>query len=189
MVLPLSPLRVERFVALLRAFGLVAGLCLTLLSDFPERSLEVVALLTLGTIVVAGPAIWWWGERTAWRDARVVDVGFALDVLLIFGYAAAFAHIQSNVSWCVAFTVLADATMRYGSVGAVIGYLLGAGVYVTQAFVHEEITGEPVKAVGYAFVLTTLFGVAGVLGLFSLLLGRRAEVQRKQAIALADALE
>jgi signal transduction histidine kinase len=188
-VQPLSPLQVERLIGLLRAFGLAAGLLLVALSDFPEPALLVTAWVTLSVLSMASVAIWFWGQRSAWAKTGLVHAGFALDVLLIVGYAVSFAHIRPSVSWAVVFTVLADATIRYGFRGAVLGYVLGGAVLVVQALVHEEVTGVRTTALGYAFVLSTLFGVAGVLALFSHLLGHRAAEQREQALALADAIE
>ena len=135
---PLWAAQVERIVALLRLFGLVAGVLLILLSDFTHPEMLVLAWATLTVLTVASVPIWFWGWSTGWSSPAIVHVGFALDVLLILGYAVSFAHIQPNVSWAVAFTVLADATMRYGVRGAVLGALLGAGVFVAQARAHLD---------------------------------------------------
>lgn len=186
---PLSPPQVERLIGYLRIFGLGAGLVLVTLSDFPGPALRVIAWATLSVLSVATLALWAWGRRSAWDRSGLVHVGFLVDVLLIAGYAVSFAHITPNVSWAVVFTVLADSTIRYGVRGAVLGYLLGAGLLVLQAVVHESVTGERTTALGYTFVLSTLFGVAGVLGLFSHLLRLRAAEQRAQALALSDARE
>lgn len=189
MVQPLSPNQVERFIGLLRAFGLVAGLLLVALSEFPNSATRLSAWTTLIVLSVASVAIWTWGQQTRWSPPAIVHLGFALDVLLIIGYAVSFAHIEPNVSWCVAFTVLADATMRYGVRGAVAGFVLGTLVYGLQAWAYAALTGQRTSALGATFVLSTLFGVAGVMALFSELLSRRAAEQRDQALALADALE
>jgi signal transduction histidine kinase len=186
---PLSPHQVERVIGLLRVFGLLAGLLLVALSDFPNSAMRLSAWATLALLSVASAGIWLWGQRTRWSGRGIVHVGFILDVVLVTGYAVSFAHIHPNVSWSVAFTVLADATIRYGVRGAVIGYLLAVLVYGLQARAHEAVTGEPTGALGTVYVLSTLFGVAGVLALFSHLLQRRAAEQGLQALALADALE
>jgi signal transduction histidine kinase len=185
----LSPNQVERFIGLLRVFGLVAGLLLVVMSDFPNSALRFSAWSTLALLSVASVGMWVWGQRTQWSGRAIVHAGFALDVLLVIGYAVSFAHIEPNVSWSVAFTVLADATMRYGVLGAALGYVLGAGVYGLQAWTYHAATGGRTGALAALYVLSTLFGVAGVLALFSHVLRRRAAEQRGQALALADALE
>jgi signal transduction histidine kinase len=185
----LSAAQLERTVSLLRLFGLVAGLLLISLSNFANGALLAVAWATMGFLAVATVSTWWWGRHTLWRSPALVHVGFCVDVLLILGYAVSFADIRPNVSWAVAFTVLADATLRYGVRGAALGYATAVLVVLVQAKAHDAAGGESTSAVGFAFVLSTLFGVSGVLGLFSHLLDRRAREQQDQALALADALE
>ena len=189
MVQPLSAVQVERLIAVLRLFGLVAGVVLISLSDFPNDVLFALAWTTMGVLAVASVPIWVWGRRTDWSLPGLVHAGFVLDVLLILGYAVSFSFIRPNVSWCVAFTVLADATIRYGLRGAMLGLVLSAVVFTVQAEVHQAATGEHTAPVGYAFVLSTLVGVAGVLGVFTRLLARRDSEHQDQALALADALE
>jgi signal transduction histidine kinase len=181
--------QVERFVAPLRVFGLLAGVLLVGLTTFPDEGLRTTALTTLVLLTVATALTWAWGRRSRWTNPALVHVGFVVDVCLILGYAVSFAHIEPSVSWSVAFTMLADAIYRYGVRGAVPGYLLGVVVFLVQARVHQVVTGERTPLVGVVFALSTLFGVAGVMAVLSHLLERRAGQQRDQALALADALE
>jgi signal transduction histidine kinase len=185
----LSAGQVERLVAVLRLFGLVAGLALIELTEFPNSALAGFAWSTMVLLALACVPLWFWGSRTNWSSRTLLHVGFVVDVLLIVGYAVGFAHLQPNVSWCVAFTVLADATMRYGQRGVAMGFALAVGVVALQAWVHELATGEPTPLVNYAFVVSTLVGVAGVLWVFSRLFVRRSTEHRDQSLALADALE
>ena len=185
----LSASQVERLIAVLRLCGLVAGLLLIALTDFPEQALAWFAWGTMAVLAVASVLLWVWGRRSGWTSAALLHTGFVVDVLLAVGYAVGFAHLEPNVSWCVAFTVVADATMRYGQRGAVIGFGLSVAVVAVQAWVHELTTGERTEVVTYAFIVSTLMGVAGVLWVFSRLFVRRSTEHRDQSLALADALE
>jgi signal transduction histidine kinase len=185
----LSAGQVERLVAVLRLFGLVAGLVLIELTDFPNAALAAFAWSTMAVLTLACVPLWFWGRRTGWASRALLHVGFVVDVLLIVGYAVGFAHLQPNVSWCVAFTVVADAGMRYGQRGVAVGLSLAVGVVALQAWVHQEITGEQTTLVNYAFVVSTLVGVAGVLWVYGRLFVRRSTEHRDQSLALADALE
>ena len=184
-----SASQVERLIAVLRLFGLVAGLVLIKLTDFPRGTLAVLAWSTMVVLAVASLILVVWGQRTRWASPALLHVGFVVDVLLIVGYAVSFAHLQPNVSWCVAFTVIVDATVRYGLRGVVVGFGLSVGVVALQAWAHERTTGEQTTVVNYAFVVSTLIGVAGVLWVFSRLFIRRSTEHRDQSLALADALE
>ncbi|MPZ95464.1 MAG: hypothetical protein GEU96_11305 [Propionibacteriales bacterium] len=184
---PVPPMKVEQYVAYLRAFGLVAGVVLALLTDFPDAARVALAWGTLVFLVIAGGGLAWWGRRTHWTSTAMVHVGFVVDVALISGYVLAYAHLDSNVSWSVVFTLLADAALRYGVRGAVLGTVLGALLYTAQAQLQGAAAGEPVGVTAYMFVFSTLVGIAGVLGTFSFVVARQAAAARAQALALADA--
>jgi signal transduction histidine kinase len=185
---PFHPVKVEEFVGYLRIFGLLAGLLLALLTDFPSRSSEVVAWATLTTLAVATVAMWGWVHSAQRPNAAMVHVGFVVDTLLITGFVLAWAHLEPNVSWAVVFTLVADASLRYGVRGAVLGYLLAVPLFIAETWTHREITGEVTGVVGHLFVLSTLFGIAGVLGTFSHVVVQQARASHDQALALANAL-
>jgi signal transduction histidine kinase len=185
---PLEPLLIEQVVTYLRVFGLLVGTPTILLAGFPGPDRPVIAwgiqlVLLLGTVALVV-----WRRSLRRGDAPLIlAAGFVLDSLVIAGYVLAFSHLVPNVSWAMLFTLLADAALRYGVRGAVVGWVLAALLFVAQAQAHESATGTGMPAVGYLYVLGTLAGAAGVLAVFTTTLVRQARLARQQALALADA--
>lgn len=184
---PLSPSRVEQIVGYLRVFGLVAGVALLLFTDFPDTARRVLAISTVGLLAPVAFGMWWWGRRPDWHPDAMAHVGFGTDVVIITGFVLGFSHLQPNVSWAVVFTLLADAALRYGAVGSVIGLVGGSVMFVAQVQMHASATGREVDSVAYLFVIATLVGIAGVLATFSHVVERQHRAAQEHALVLADA--
>jgi signal transduction histidine kinase len=185
---PLRPLRIEQYVTYLRVFGLVVGTPTLLLAGFsgPDQARlawGIQAVLLVGTV-----ALWVWRRHMRPSDeTAVLMAGFALNAVVIAGYVLAFSHVQPDVSWAMVFTLVADAALRFGARGAVLGWLLAGVLFAVQAQAHEAATGVATPLVAYLYVLGALAGAAGILALFTVTLGRQARLAQQQALALADA--
>ena len=186
--MPLRPVRVEQVVTYLRVFGFVAGVPTILLAPFPgmpraQLAWGAEAVLLLGTL-----ALWLWRRHARPSDEwLLLTAGFVVDALVIAGFVLAFSHLVPNVAWAMVFTLLADAALRFGVRGAVLGLALSILLFVVQTQAHEAATGTPTTAVGYLYVLATLVGAAGILAVFTATLERQARMAQQQALALADA--
>jgi signal transduction histidine kinase len=185
---PLRPLRVEQVVTYLRVFGFLAGVPTIVLASFPgaprlELAWGAQAVLLLGTL-----GLWLWRRHARVGDERyLLAAGFVVDALVIAGFVLAFSHLVPNVSWAMVFTLLADAALRFGVRGAVLGLVLSALLFVVQAQAHEAATGMVTTAVAYLYVLATLAGAAGILAVFTATLERQAMLAQQQALALSAA--
>ncbi|HET7325880.1 MAG TPA: ATP-binding protein [Nocardioidaceae bacterium] len=184
---PLSPSGVEQLVGYLRVFGLLAGVPLVLLTEFPDTAWFVLAVATLAALSALTLVLWLAPRWSSWRPGVFVHVGFGADVVVIIGLVLAFAHVQPNVSWAAVFTLLADAALRYGVWGAVVGLLLGGALFAAQVQLHAAATGQPVDPAGYLFAASTLVGVAGALAGFSHAVDRQHRTTDEHARTLADA--
>ncbi|MGH3472944.1 MAG: sensor histidine kinase [Nocardioidaceae bacterium] len=184
----IAPHKVEKFVRFLRVFGLFAGLVLVLTSDFPNTGSRAGAWATIAILLVATGVLWAWGNESSWGSMRLVHVGFAIDVLVVTGITFSWSYLDPNVSWSVAFLLLADAAMRYGVVGAGVGYVLAAALFIAQAGLHDAQSGQDTSTVALVFVLASLFGFAGMLAIFSFLLDVQAVMAQTQASLLDDAV-
>jgi len=185
---PLRPLRVEQVVTYLRVFGFVAGVPTILLASFPGTARAQLAWGTEAVLLVGTLALWLWRRHARSGDERYLLVaGFVVDALVIAGYVLAFSHLEPDISWAMVFTLLADAALRFGVRGAALGLVLSALLFVAQAQAHEAATGMATTAVAYLYVLATLTGAAGILGVFTTTLERQARLAQQQALALADA--
>lgn len=184
---PLRPLRVEQVVTYLRVFGLVAGLPAVLLASFPGTARPQLAWGINAVLLVGTVALVVWRRNLRPGDERAVLVaGFALNAVVIAGYVLAFSHLEPNVAWAMVFTLLADAALRFGVRGAVVGWALSALLFAVQAQAHEAATGTATTLVSYVFVLGTLVGAAGILAVFTVTLERQARMAQQQALALSD---
>lgn len=183
---PLAPSRVEQIVGYLRLFGLAAGLALLFSTDFPDTSRRLLAIGTVALIPPVTAGMWLWKRRADWHPTAMVHAGFGADVVIIAGFVLGFSHLQPNVSWAVVFTLLADAALRYGAWGAVLGLVLGSVLFVAQIQMHAAATDRRIDSVAYLFVVATLVGLAGVLATFSHLLETQHRAARDQALVLAD---
>lgn len=185
---PLQPLRVEQVVTYLRVFGLVAGVPTILLATFPgmpraQLAWGIHVVLLLGTVALA-----LWRRNLRPNDEKVVLIaGFALDAVVICGYVLAFTHLVPNVAWAMVFVLLADAALRFGVRGAVLGLVLSSLLYAAQAQAHAAATGTATRTVSYLYVLGTLAAAAAILAFFTVTLERQARMAQQQALALADA--
>ncbi|MGH3316871.1 MAG: ATP-binding protein [Nocardioidaceae bacterium] len=184
----LQPLRVEQVVTYLRVFGLVAGVPTIMLATFPgEARLQMVwgiqGVLLAGTIALV---VWRHNMRPG-DERAVLLAGFALNAVVIAGYVIGFSHLQPNVAWAMVFTLIADAALRFGVHGAVVGWVLSALLFMLQAQAHEAATGVGTPAVAYLYVLASLAGAAGILAVFTVTLERQAHMAQQQALALSDA--
>jgi signal transduction histidine kinase len=184
----LQPLRVEQVVTYLRVFGLVAGVPTILLATFPgEARLQLVwgiqGVLLAGTIALV---VWRHSMRPG-DERAVLMAGFALNAVVIAGYVIAFSHLEPNVAWAMVFTLIADAALRFGVHGAVVGWVLSALLFLLQAQAHEAATDVGMPPVAYLYVLASLAGAAGILAVFTVTLERQARMAQQQALALADA--
>jgi signal transduction histidine kinase len=184
----LQPLRVEQVVTYLRVFGLVAGVPTILLATFPgDARLQLVwgiqGVLLAGTIALV---VWRHSMRPG-DERAVLMAGFALNAVVIAGYVIAFSHLEPNVAWAMVFTLIADAALRFGVHGAVVGWVLSALLFLLQAQAHEAATGVGTPPVAYVYVLASLAGAAGILAVFTVTLERQAHMAQQQALALADA--
>jgi K+-sensing histidine kinase KdpD len=186
--MPLRPVRVEQVVTYLRVFGLVAAVPTIMLASFPGAARLQLAwgaqvVLLLGTL-----ALWLWRRHARPSDERLLlAAGFVVDALVIGGFVLAFSHLVPDVAWAMVFTLLADAALRFGVRGAVLGLVPAAVLFVVQAQAHEAATGMATTAVGYLYVLATLTGAAGILAVFTATLERQARMAQQQALALGDA--
>jgi len=186
--MPLRPVRVEQVVTYLRAFGFVAAVPTILLVSFPGAArLELAwgsqVVLLLGTL-----GLWLWRRHARPADERLLlTAGFVLDAVVIAGFVLAFSHLVPNVAWAMVFTLLADAALRFGVRGAVLGLVLSVLLFVVQAQAYEAATGTATTAGGYLYVLATLVGAAGILAVFTATLERQARMAQQQALALGDA--
>ena len=148
--MPLRPVRVEQVVTYLRVFGFVAGVPTIWFASFPgpartQLAWGAEAVLLLGTL-----ALWLWRRHARVGDERLLlAAGFVVDALVIAGFVLAFSHLVPNVSWAMVFTLLADAALRFGVRGAVLGLVLSVLLFVVQAQAHEAATGVATTTVAY----------------------------------------
>jgi signal transduction histidine kinase len=185
---PLRPMRIEQVVTYLRVFGLVAGVPTLLLASFPGAARLQLAWGIQGVLLVGTVALVVWRHTMRPGDERAVLLaGFVLNAVVIAGYVLAFTHIEPNVAWAMVFTLLADAALRFGVRGAVVGWFVSALAYWVQAQAHEAATGVSTPVVAYVYVLATLAGAAGILAIFTVTMERQAKLAQQQALALADA--
>lgn len=185
---PLQPLRIEQFITYLRVFGLVAGVPTILLASFPGDIRHNLIWGTQAVLAIGTAMLVVWRRTIRPGDERALLVsGFVLDVSVITAYVLAFAHLQPNVSWVMVFTLLADAALRFGVVGAAVGPVLSGLLFVIQTRVHEAATGVGTPIASYLYVLGTLTGAAGVLAVFTVTMERQARTAQQQALALSDA--
>jgi signal transduction histidine kinase len=184
---PLRPLRVEQVVSYLRVLGLVAGVPTIMLASFPGTARPQLAWGVQGVLLVGTVALVVWRRHLRPGDETAVLVGgFVLDSLVIAGYVLAFTHLRPNVAWAMVFTLLADAALRFGVRGALLGWLLSVLLFVVQAQAHEAVTGVRTPVVSYLYVTVTLAGAAGILAVFTVTLERQARAAQQQALVLAE---
>jgi signal transduction histidine kinase len=186
-VAPLRPLRIEQVVSHLRVLGLVAGVPTILLASFPGTARPQLAWGIQGVLLVGTVALVVWRRHLRPGDETAVLVGgFVLDALVITGYVLAFTHLRPNVAWAMVFTLLADAALRFGVRGALLGWVLSLLLFVTQSQAHQVVTGVHTPLVSYLYVTVTLAGAAGILAVFTVTLERQARTARQQALVLAE---
>lgn len=185
---PLRPLRIEQYSTYLRVFGLIVATPTILLTDFDDAAQARLAWGIQAVLLVGTAAMWVWRRHMRAADETAVLVsGFALNAVVIAGFVLAFSHLQPNVSWAMVFTLVADAALRFGVRGAVLGWALAAALFALQAREHEAVTGVQTPLVSYLYVLGALAGAAGILVVFTVTMERQAQLARQQALALADA--
>jgi len=186
--MPLRPVRVEQVVTYLRVFGFTAGLPTIMLATFPDTAHAELAWGTEGVLLLGTLALWLWRRHARPSDERLLlAAGFVVDTMVIAGFVLAFSHLIPNVSWAMVFTLLADAALRFGVRGAVLGLVLSGLLFVVQVQAHEAATGVVTTAAALLYVLATLVGAAGILAVFTATLERQAVMAQEQALALSDA--
>ena len=188
--MPLRPVRVEQVVTYLRVFGFVAGVPTIKLAQrsFPDSAHAHLAWGAEAVLLVGTLALWLWRRHARPSDEPLMlTAGFVVDALVIAGFVLAFSHLVPNVSWAMVFTLLADAALRFGVRGAVLGLVLSGLLFVVQAQAHEAATGDATTAAALVYVLATLVGAAGILSVFTATLERQAKMAQQQALALTDA--
>jgi signal transduction histidine kinase len=184
---PLRPLRIEQVVGYLRVLGLLAGVPTILLASFPGTARPQLAWGIQCVLLVGTVALVVWRRNLRPGDETAVLIGgFVLDALVITGYVLAFTHLRPNVAWAMVFTLLADAALRFGVRGAVLGWLLSVLLFVAQAQAHEVVTGVHTPLVSYLYVTVTLAGAGGILAVFTATLERQARTAQQQALVLAE---
>lgn len=180
-----APAKVEQLIGRLRLFGAFLGVLAIALGDFPDSARIVLVWSTEGVLVIGTVALWLWRRRSG-DTAALMHAGFALDVVVIAGFVLAFAHVTPGVAWAMAFTVLADAAMRYGARGVLLGWVLAMGLFAAHGEIRSATLDRSFGWLPILYVGAALIILAGVLAAFSHLAERQTAVVREQALRLAD---
>lgn len=179
----LPPARVEQFFGYLRLLGIVLGVPVIVLADLPRA--EATLLWIVQAVLVVGTAALWWWRRRSPRSGAIMHVGFALDAVVVAGWSWGFAHVAPARAWTLVFPLLADAALRYGVLGAVLGLVLAMAVFAVHSELRAADGGRPFGLLSYLYVAATLAGTAAVLAVFSLVVEQQTAVVRDQALRLA----
>lgn len=161
--------RLEQWMTYVRWFGILfAVVSLVIQPRFPDTATQAAAWALVACFAIGSMLLWGILARVEDEDGLVKlgRAGFALDMLVIFGFVWIFSFEQPRNGWALLFLIPLEAALRYRLKGALWSAAGVAVFYIAELFHHADLHGGGFDVNSYVFTVglaTLIGGVAGVM--------------------------